>query len=211
MNIGINATAAFIEPRTGVEEYTEQLIRHLTMLKESEKHRFLLYSPFNKNFDFELPDNFEIIHQTGERNFNQVRKEAKVVVSDYSEKYYHIVSFLNEKELADVYQVADLIISRAGAGTIFEIAANGKPSILVPITKSAQNHQLRNAYVYSENKAALVMEETNFTPRFLLERLKYLFSNPEKLKQMSEKAKEFSKPEAAKIIAEYIVGYLTQE
>lgn len=60
MNIGINATAAFIEPRTGVEEYTYQLIRHLTMLKESDEHRFILYSPFNKKFDFRLPDNFEI-------------------------------------------------------------------------------------------------------------------------------------------------------
>jgi len=60
MTIGINVTAAFIEPRTGVEEYTYQLIKHLTMLKESEKHRFILYSSFNKKFDFHLPDNFEI-------------------------------------------------------------------------------------------------------------------------------------------------------
>lgn len=158
----------------------------------------------------DLLKNFEIIHQTGERNFDQVKAEAEVVISKNLKKYYHPFPFLNEEELSQAYQAADLIISRAGAGSIFEIAAVGKPSILVPLSEAAQNHQLKNAYTFAEDGAALVMEEMNFTPYFLLERLKYLFSRPEKLKEMAEKAKEFSKPEAARIIAEYIVTYLTQ-
>lgn len=157
-----------------------------------------------------LLEDFEVIHQTGRDNFEQVQKEAEVVIPKNLKKYYHPFSFLNERELACAYQVADLIISRAGAGTIFEIAAVGKPSILVPLAGAAQNHQLKNAYVYGESGAAVVMEETNFTPHFLLERLKYLFSKPKKLKEMADKAKEFSKPEAARIIAEYIVSYLIQ-
>ena len=60
MLIGINAAAAFKQPRTGVEEYTYQLIKHLAMLEESRKHRFLLYSQNKDNFDFSLPDNFEV-------------------------------------------------------------------------------------------------------------------------------------------------------
>ena len=60
MNIGINAVAAFKEPRTGVEEYVYQLIKHLTMLKDSDKHHFILYSQNNNNFNFKLPNNFEI-------------------------------------------------------------------------------------------------------------------------------------------------------
>jgi len=79
MTIGINATAAIKQPRTGVEEYTYQLIKHLTMLPEAREHRFLLYLPSvyssseakrvekfstgsnNKSFfDFPLPENFEI-------------------------------------------------------------------------------------------------------------------------------------------------------
>lgn len=60
MTIGIIATSALAEPRTGVEEYTYQLIKHLTMLEESKRHHFLLYLQNSKKFDFVLPDNFKI-------------------------------------------------------------------------------------------------------------------------------------------------------
>ncbi|MFH1612002.1 MAG: glycosyltransferase family 1 protein [bacterium] len=60
MIIGIIATPAFKKPRTGVEEYTYQLIKHLTMLEESKKHCFILYSQDNTEFDFKLPKNFKI-------------------------------------------------------------------------------------------------------------------------------------------------------
>ncbi len=158
----------------------------------------------------EILRNFEIIHQTGQRNFEQVKNEAEIIVTKDFKKYYHPFPFLNEEELPHAYQAADLIISRAGAGSIFEIAAIGKPAILVPLPEAAQNHQVKNAYVFAENGAALVIEEANFTPHFILERIKHLFSQPEKLKEMAERTKEFSRPEAAKIIAEYIVTYLNQ-
>jgi len=58
MVIGINATAAFKNPRTGVEEYSYQLLRHLTMLEGARRHRFVLY---NNHFpEFDLPENFEL-------------------------------------------------------------------------------------------------------------------------------------------------------
>jgi len=153
---------------------------------------------------------FEIIHQTGQANFNQVKSESEVILTKDLNKYYHPVPFLKEKELSHAYQVADLIISRAGAGTISEIAAIGKPSILIPLPESAQNHQVKNAYVFAENNAALIIEEANFKPHFILEKIKYLISQPEKLKEMAQAAKEFSRPAAARIIAEYIVEYLGQ-
>jgi len=153
---------------------------------------------------------YEIIHQTGKRNFEQTRKEAEVVITEDFKRYYHPFPFLNEIEIANAYSAADLIISRAGAGTIFEIAFIGKPSILVPLPESAQDHQVKNAYAYAENGASLVIEEANFRPHFVLERIKNLFSQPERLKQIAERAKEFSRPNAARIIAEYIVTYLSQ-
>lgn len=82
MTIGINVTAAFVEPRTGVEEYTYQLIKHLTMLKESERHRFILYSPFNKEFDFRLPDNFKIKQlKWGLPAWTQIRLSVEMAVN----------------------------------------------------------------------------------------------------------------------------------
>lgn len=169
----------------------------------------------------QLLQNFELIHQTGSKNFKGVRAEAKVAISSYRflkdkneqsndlEKYYHIFPFLKERELKHAYRVSDLIISRAGSGSIFEIAALGKPSILIPLPEAAQNHQIKNAYTYASKGAAIVIEEANLTPHFFLEKLKYLFSHKELLEKMEEKAKEFSKPKSARIIAAYIVEYLT--
>lgn len=167
----------------------------------------------NDGFLLVLPDvlrDFEIIHQTGRLNFQQVKNEAEVVVSEELREHYHPLPFLEEQEMAQAYQAADLVVSRAGAGTIFEIAALGKPSILIPLPEAAQNHQVRNAYAFSESGACLVIEENNFGPHFILERLRYLFSDPKILAEMSEKAKEFSRPQAASIIAGYIVDYLKQ-
>jgi UDP-N-acetylglucosamine--N-acetylmuramyl-(pentapeptide) pyrophosphoryl-undecaprenol N-acetylglucosamine transferase len=158
-----------------------------------------------------LLQSFELIHQTGENNYNEVSSESEVVIDQALKKYYHVQPFLNEEELANAYAAADIIITRAGAGSIFEIAAVGKPSILIPLSNSAQDHQVKNAYAYAQNGAAVVIEETNFTPNFFLERVKYLFDNPQMMLDMSKKAKEFARPEAAKIIAEYIVAYLNQE
>ncbi len=157
-----------------------------------------------------LLENFELIHQTGTKHFDQIRRESEVVTNKSLREYYHPFPFLDENKLAHAYKAADLVISRAGAGSIFEIAAVGKPSVLVPLTRSAQNHQTKNAYAYAEEGAAIVMEEANFTSHFLLARLKYLFSKPGKLKEMAQSAKMFSRPESAKIIAEYIIAYLSQ-
>ena len=158
----------------------------------------------------EFLTHFELIHQTGEKNFKEVTEEARVVINKELEKYYHPSPFLNEIELREALAVANLVVGRAGSGGIFEIAALGKPSILIPLSISAQNHQVKNGYAYAKNGAALVIEEANLTPRFFLEKLKYLFSHSEELEKMAAGAKSFAKPEAAKTIAQYIINYLTK-
>lgn len=158
----------------------------------------------------DLVRSFEIIHQCGEKNVSQVKAEAKVVMPEYLAKYYHAFGFLKEQELKRAYISSDLIISRAGSGAIFEIAASNKPCILIPLPESAQNHQLKNAYTYAQKGAAMILEEENFTSRFFFEKLKNLFSRPQELEKMSAAAKEFSRPMAAKIIASYIATYLTK-
>ena len=158
----------------------------------------------------QLLTDFEIIHQTGSKNLEQLKAEAKVVVDETLARRYHPIGFLKEVELRDAFEACDLVVSRAGSGSIFEIAACQKPSVLIPLSSSAQDHQLKNAYAYAQNKAAVVMEEANLTPRFFLEKIKYLFANPDELQKMSQRAKEFSKPGSAKIIAQYIIKYLTK-
>jgi len=160
----------------------------------------------------DLLENFEIVHQCGEKNYKQVKAEAKEIIRGKKEleKFYHPYSFFKEPELRQAYAAGDLIISRAGSGSIFEIAGLGKSSILIPLPEAAQNHQVKNAYAYQESGACLVIEEPNFTPHFFLEKLKYLFSHPEELNKMAEAAKKFAKPEAGRIIANYLIDYLTK-
>jgi UDP-N-acetylglucosamine--N-acetylmuramyl-(pentapeptide) pyrophosphoryl-undecaprenol N-acetylglucosamine transferase len=155
-------------------------------------------------------NDFEIIHQTGARNFEQVQKEAEVVMSEQNAPYYHPVGFMKETDLRHAYAAADLITSRAGAGSIFEIAALGKPSILVPLPESAQNHQVANAYAYGNTGAAVILEQPNLQPHFFLQRIKDILYEPQEAAKMSEAAKNFSRPNAAKVIAEYILTYLLQ-
>lgn len=159
----------------------------------------------------EFLDKYELIHQVGERNIESVKQEAKVAL-DYpeKEKYYHPYPFLQEAKLRDAYEIANLIVARAGSGTIFEIAALGKPSILIPLPEAAQNHQFKNAYYVQQNEAGIVLEEENLTSHFLLERINFLFSHPSVMEKLSKNTRKIARPEAGAIIAKYIVKYLTQ-
>lgn len=159
-----------------------------------------------------LPDllkEFEVVHHCGTRNFHQVVAEAKIVIPGGLGKYYHPLPLVREQELKEIYFAADIVVSRAGAANIFEIAACGKPSILIPLAEAAQGHQAKNAYAFAENGAAIVIEEANLTPHFFLEKLKSLIANPDLLKVMGEKAKLFARPESAEVIANYLLEYLT--
>jgi len=156
----------------------------------------------------EFLENFELIHQTGENNFKEVKSETEAIINENLKPYYHPVPFLNTEELSHAYRAAKLVISRAGAGSIFELAFLGKASILIPLKESAQDHQVKNAYAYAEKGAAIVIEESNLSSHFLLETLKNLFKEPKKIRQMEIRAKEFARPESATLIAEYIISYL---
>ncbi len=156
----------------------------------------------------DLLKNYEVIHVCGKANYKQVKTEAQVMVDKDLEKYYHPYEFLNEAQLKHALKSANLIISRGGSGSIFEIAASGKPSIIIPLPSSANNHQSKNAYEYSRTGAALIIEQENLNPHFFLEKIHHLILNHEELDNMKKSALEFSKPSAAKTIAEEILEYL---
>lgn len=155
----------------------------------------------------DLLRDYEIIHVTGRQNFEQVEKEAEAVIDENFKKYYHLESFLDEEKAKQALFAADLIISRAGSSNIFETAASGKPSILVPLPNSAGNHQAKNAYVYADEGCCIVLEQANLTPNLFFENVKLLVLNPEKLKKMQESALSFAKPLAARAIAREILEF----
>lgn len=144
----------------------------------------------------------EVIHQTGQNNFEEIEKKTQNLDGEMA-KFYHPVPFFKEG-FKDALAVSDLILSRAGS-TINEIAAVGRPSILIPIEKSASDHQRENAYVFARAGASLVIEEPNLTSHLLLGRITELIHNQELLKKMGEHAKKISRPEAAKLIAQEVL------
>lgn len=155
-----------------------------------------------------LLKNFELIHQTGKKNFENLKKELSIILSAEEQTKYHLYPFLNEEYIKNAYALADIVITRSGSGTIFQLAGCGKPSILIPLPESAQNHQVKNAYAYSKTGAALVIEENNFNSHYFLKFLIDLMNNEEKLTKLSQSALAFSRPDASKIIAQHINEYL---
>lgn len=152
---------------------------------------------------------YEIIHICGKKNYRKTQLESRAIISKDLEQYYHLYASLSEVELKHAYKACDLIISRAGSGSIFEIAALGKPSILIPLPSSAGDHQSKNAYQYAQTGAAIIIEQDNVTPNFFMGKIQYLLSQPEKINAMKDTALTFSKPLAAEAIAGEILEYLT--
>lgn len=158
-----------------------------------------------------IPDligEFQIVHMTGERNFAEAEKISKVSLGGVApelRRRYRIFPYLDIDDLRFAYAAAEVVISRAGSGSIFEIAAFGRASILLPLQGSANDHQKRNAWEYAKTGAAVVIEPENFTPHIVLMKAKEIISSPDTLRRMEEAAKAFAKPEAAKVLALEIV------
>lgn len=99
---------------------------------------------------------------------------------------------------------ADLVVCRAGASSLSEIQALGKPSILVPYPYAAENHQYYNAKTMSDRDAAILIEEKDFTGERLLSEVEKLLSEPERLKKMGENAKAMAILDASQRITECV-------
>lgn len=101
---------------------------------------------------------------------------------------------------------ADIVVTRAGATTILELAALARPTILVPNGFLTGGHQLKNAAAYAENGAVEVIDERELdaNPQLLVDTLTSLLANPTRLKQMSKLFHQFAKPHAAKDMADII-------
>jgi UDP-N-acetylglucosamine--N-acetylmuramyl-(pentapeptide) pyrophosphoryl-undecaprenol N-acetylglucosamine transferase len=153
----------------------------------------------------QLLQHFQIIHQTGQANFDDVVREAAFMGVKAGHGGYYATPFMNANKLRDAFALSDLVISRAGATFITEIAANGKPAILIPISESANDHQQMNAYALAQIGAALVLEETNLGEHIFLEKINNILNDNELQKSMIEKIKTFYHPNAAEVIANGII------
>ncbi len=159
-----------------------------------------------------LVENYQIIHQTGVKNFQMVEAQAKVVLTDNKNRLRYVsIPFLNPLSMKMAAGAASIIISRAGS-VLFEIASWGVPSILIPITKTNADHQKKNAFNYARSGSCSVIEEANMTANILCGEIDRIVQDKEIHDEMAQSAKAFSKPDAAMRIARELVDMaLTHE
>ncbi|MCA9353057.1 UDP-N-acetylglucosamine--N-acetylmuramyl-(pentapeptide) pyrophosphoryl-undecaprenol N-acetylglucosamine transferase [Patescibacteria group bacterium] len=153
-----------------------------------------------------LLEKYQIVHQVGKNNFEEIKKLTDATLTNNHFKHrYHVFGELNTLALKMLAGVTDIVISRAGS-TLFEIARWEIPSIIIPITHSQGNHQIKNAYNYAREGACIVIEENNLSEQLLVFEINRIFDDPNIIKNMKEGAKRFAIPDAAKNIAEEIVS-----
>lgn len=162
------------------------------------------------NLDKLLRD-FQVYHQVGSANIGESELLADSMMQqlDSETKHrYKIAGFLSLREMKKAYAAADIVISRSGASDIFEIAAFGKPSLLIPLAESGNDHQRLNAYEYAKGGAAVVIEESNLTLHVVESQIAKILNEKDTYAAMSAAAKAFSKPDAAKAIAGELLDVL---
>lgn len=137
-------------------------------------------------------EEIQLIWQTGKLYFGEYKK--------YVGKYVQMHEFLNRMDLA--YAAADVIISRAGAGSVSELSIVGKPVLFIPSPNVAEDHQGKNALSVTQKSAALMLRETELEEKFESEFFSLLNSG-EKQQELSENIRKLALPNAtAKIVDE---------
>ena len=139
-----------------------------------------------------------VLHQSGARHFEAT--QAAYAATGADPERWDVQAFIDD--MPRHFAQATLVMARSGASTVAELAAAGKPALLVPFAAAADNHQLRNAEEMVKAGAALLLDETDLdAPGKLLSALTGLLGSPERLAAMSSTARTQAHPDAAERIA----------
>lgn len=140
-----------------------------------------------------------VVHQTGAND---------AAADDLQHEHYIHRPFFDA--MAALFQRADVVISRAGAGTLTELAFTQTPALLIPYPFAAEDHQAYNAAAFAAANAALVCRQTDLTPASLQEIVLKLIHNPERRQQMAQAAASLAIPDSAEQLASLIRQNLMQ-
>jgi UDP-N-acetylglucosamine--N-acetylmuramyl-(pentapeptide) pyrophosphoryl-undecaprenol N-acetylglucosamine transferase len=138
-----------------------------------------------------------ILHQAGARHAESTL--AAYQASGAPSERWQVEAFLDD--MPRRFEAADLVLSRSGASTVAELAAAGRPALLIPFPQAADDHQRHNAETMAQAGAAEVILEKDLTPEKLRQGLADLLAQPERLKSMSDAARRQAHPDAAERIA----------
>ena len=144
------------------------------------------------------PGGLAITHQTGERDLVQVRDSYRRAGLEARVEPF---LFAMDREV----KAADLVVSRAGATTLAELTAAGKPALLIPLPTAADDHQRRNADVLGRAGAAEVLEQRALTGQLLADRIIALTEDAPRRASMARAARALARPDAARAIADKVL------
>jgi UDP-N-acetylglucosamine--N-acetylmuramyl-(pentapeptide) pyrophosphoryl-undecaprenol N-acetylglucosamine transferase len=142
---------------------------------------------------------FGVLHVTGHRDYAAAAER----VERARPERYTLIEY--EPSLADTLAACDLVLARAG-GSIFEIAAAGRPAILVPYPHAAAGHQEANAAWMAQAGAAEIVRDSELTPEVLLDRAASILSYPARIVEMSAASRSLARPDAAQRIASEVLA-----
>lgn len=147
----------------------------------------------------ENPNQFNIIHQTGISEEGLIRQKYKdLKISATARAFFH--------DMPRIQSMADLVITRAGAGIIAELSIKEVPAILIPFPYAADDHQTFNAKALEEQGAATMIQDKNLNGQTLKTKIEALIKDKEKLESMGRALKRLSMPDADVKIASYILN-----
>ncbi|HEX2916784.1 MAG TPA: UDP-N-acetylglucosamine--N-acetylmuramyl-(pentapeptide) pyrophosphoryl-undecaprenol N-acetylglucosamine transferase [Chloroflexia bacterium] len=167
----------------------------------------------NRAVEAVLPELLEvcrIIHQCGqqpegeEQDYDRLQQAANSLSPELRRRYY-LTRFVGD-EVGDVFALADLVVSRAGAGTVTEVSALGKPALFVPLVPTGGDEQTRNALRSVEAGAAVIIKQSELNGPRLLEEIRKLIEDRTKLAGMGRRALSLARPEAARDLARAVIN-----
>jgi UDP-N-acetylglucosamine--N-acetylmuramyl-(pentapeptide) pyrophosphoryl-undecaprenol N-acetylglucosamine transferase len=154
----------------------------------------------------ELLPRYRIFHQAGADKLDNLKFTAKELLKDSPlQANYYVDGLIPPETVSLLMDAASVVITRAGSTTLFEIAAHGKPAIVIPIPEDISRDQRSNAFSYAHSGAASVLEEHNLTPHLLMEEIDSIISSPTRYAAMSAAARELAVPDAAVKIARILL------
>ncbi|NOQ68000.1 UDP-N-acetylglucosamine--N-acetylmuramyl-(pentapeptide) pyrophosphoryl-undecaprenol N-acetylglucosamine transferase, partial [Patescibacteria group bacterium] len=151
-------------------------------------------------------EKYQVIHQCGDKNYKEIKNKISKLNLKHLERY-RVYPFI-KNEMKDAYALADIVIARAGANSLFEIIALNKPSIIIPLSTSANDHQMENAKFFAEKGMITLIKEENLTVDVLMKELSKILQEDDFRDNMTRKMDEYNsgKKNAAKLIAEEIIS-----
>lgn len=190
----VRTTLELLNKEEALKEYSLNTSRKTLLILGGSLGAKNINESVKENLQSLLKENIQIIWQTGELYFDTYKELGNENVK--------VFKFIDDMSTA--YSASDLVLARAGATTIAEVAYLGLPVIFVPSKNVAANHQLKNAKSIADGNAGMLIEDDELVYKIKNVVLETIGNIP-KLEKLSSNIKKFSKPGAVKVIAEDIM------